>query len=145
MTSGNIAVFDHDAQRIADLVVEFNRRFGIDVDRSAEVESEVNQALARKAPGEADTETVLRIKSLIRWSEAKAGAIVCGCREEHLHFLDLPFYRTGTIAKNPGARRMCGSFANCSNRVQPDQVFIAGDLPIRTARIAFAPKRSFAR
>ena len=24
-----------------------------------------------------------------------------GCREENLHFLDLPFYRTGTIAKRP--------------------------------------------
>ena len=44
MTSGNIAVFDHDAQRIADLVVEFNRRFGIDVDRSQEVETQVNHA-----------------------------------------------------------------------------------------------------
>ena len=30
MTSGNIAVFDHDAKQIADLVKEFNRLFGID-------------------------------------------------------------------------------------------------------------------
>ena len=30
MTSGNIAVFDHDARRVADLVTEYNRLFGID-------------------------------------------------------------------------------------------------------------------
>ena len=34
MTSGNIAVFDHDAQQVADLVVEFNRLFQIDEARS---------------------------------------------------------------------------------------------------------------
>ena len=30
MTSGNIAVFDHDARRVADLAAEYNRLFGID-------------------------------------------------------------------------------------------------------------------
>ncbi len=34
MTSGNIAVFDHDARRVADFVAEFNRLFGIDQERS---------------------------------------------------------------------------------------------------------------
>ncbi|MBI2825171.1 MAG: glucosamine-6-phosphate deaminase [Planctomycetia bacterium] len=128
MTSGNIAVFDHDAQRIADLVVEFNRRFGIDVERSLDVEAQVNQALAGKTPGEPDTDTVLRIKALIRWSEAKAGAIVCGCREEHLHFLDLPFYRTGTIAKNPVGDDDVRIIRELLARVAPQQVYIAGDL-----------------
>ena len=34
MTSGNIAVFDHDAWRFADFVSDFNRLFGIDEDRT---------------------------------------------------------------------------------------------------------------
>jgi glucosamine-6-phosphate deaminase len=128
MTSGNIAVFDHDAQRVADLVVEFNRLFGIDLERSHNLETEVNQALASKTPGEPDTETVLRIKALIRWSEAKAGALVCGCREDRLHFLDLPFYRTGTIAKNPVGEEDVRIIRELFDRVQPHQVYIAGDL-----------------
>ena len=37
MTSGNIAVFDHDARQIADLVAEFNRLFGIDQCKSHEL------------------------------------------------------------------------------------------------------------
>jgi glucosamine-6-phosphate deaminase len=128
MTSGNIAVFDHDAQQVADFVAEFNRRFGIDQEKALAVERQVHQALANKCPGEADCETVLAIKALIRWSEAKAGAVVCGCREEHLHFLDLPFYRTGTIAKNPVGDDDVRIIRELIGRVDPQQVYVAGDL-----------------
>jgi glucosamine-6-phosphate deaminase len=128
MTSGNIAVFDHDAQRIADLVTEFNRRFRIDQDQSQALEDRVADSLVRKGPGESDSEEVLLIKSLIRWSEAKAGAIVAGCREEHLHFLDLPFYRTGTITKKPLTDDDVRIVRELIERVQPAQVYVAGDL-----------------
>ncbi|HEX7447732.1 MAG TPA: glucosamine-6-phosphate deaminase [Pirellulales bacterium] len=128
MTSGNIAVFDHDAQQVASLVAEFNRRFAIDQEKSLELERRVQQSLASKAPGEPDSEAVLAIKALIRWSEAKAGAIVCGCREEHLHFLDLPFYRTGTIAKNPVGPDDVRIIRELIERVEPRQIYVAGDL-----------------
>jgi glucosamine-6-phosphate deaminase len=128
MTSGNIAVFDHDALLVADLVAEFNRLFGIEQQKSREVLAQVAKSLASKKPGEPDTETVLKIKALIRWGEAKAGAIVCGCKEEHLHFLDLPFYRTGTIAKNPMSGDDVQIIRELLERVKPHQVYIAGDL-----------------
>ncbi len=128
MTSGNIAVFDHDARRIADLVAEYNRRFDIDTDRSEQLKRRVIESLEQKAPGEPDIEEVLRIKSLIRWSEAKAGAMVCGCREENLHFLDLPFYRTGTIAKNPIGQEDVAAIRALIERVRPGQIYVAGDL-----------------
>ncbi len=128
MTSGNIAVFDHDAARIADIVTEYNRLFGIDQERSKLVEGTVLESLARKHAGDPDIDAVQKIKGLIRWGEAKAGAIKVGCREEHLHFLDLPFYRTGTIAKNP----ICGEdvriIRELLEKVDPQQVYIAGDL-----------------
>jgi glucosamine-6-phosphate deaminase len=128
MTSGNIAVFDHDAARIADLVTEYNRLFGIDQDRSKLVEGTVLESLARKIPGEPDIDFVQKIKALIRWGEAKAGAIKVGCREEHLHFLDLPFYRTGTIAKKPICEDDVRIIQDLLARVSPDQVYVAGDL-----------------
>jgi glucosamine-6-phosphate deaminase len=128
MTSGNIAVFDHDAARVADLVTEYNRLFGIDQERSKLVEGTVADSLNRKHAGEPDIEAVQKIKGLIRWAEAKAGALKVGCREEHLHFLDLPFYRTGTIAKNP----LCGDdvrlIRELLDKVDPQQVYVAGDL-----------------
>ncbi|MCA9102756.1 MAG: glucosamine-6-phosphate deaminase [Planctomycetales bacterium] len=128
MTSGNIAVFDHDAQRIADLVAEFGRLFGIEDERLRAVESDVMQSLREKKPGETDTEAVRKIKGLIRWSEAKAGAQVCGCREEDLHFLDLPFYRTGTIAKNAIGDEDVRIIRELIERVDPAQIYVAGDL-----------------
>lgn len=128
MTSGNIAVFDHDAARTADLVTEYNRLFGIDQERSKLVEGTVHESLARKHSGDADIEAVQKIKALIRWGEAKAGAFKVGCKEEHLHFLDLPFYRTGTIAKNPISDADVRIIRELLEKVQPQQVYVAGDL-----------------
>ncbi len=128
MTSGNIAVFDHDAQRVADLVSEFNRLFGIDDQEALKVESTVLESLKMKQPGDRDCESVSKIKGLIRWSEAKAAAAVCGCREEHLHFLDLPFYRTGAIAKDPVSDRDVSIVRQQIEEIAPQQVYIAGDL-----------------
>jgi glucosamine-6-phosphate deaminase len=128
MTSGNIAVFDHDAARVADLVTEYNRLFGIDQERSKLVEGTVLESLGRKHPGEPDIDAVQKIKGLIRWGEAKAGALKVGCREEHLHFLDLPFYQTGTIAKKP----ICGEdvriLRELLEKIAPHQIYVAGDL-----------------
>ncbi len=128
MTSGNIAVFDHDARRVADLVTEYNRMFGIDHQRSVEIEREVKSGISEKMPGQPDHETILKIKGLIRWSEARAGAITVGCQESDLHFLDLPFYRTGTIAKKPVGDEDISIIRDLLSRVSPDQVYVAGDL-----------------
>ena len=128
MTSGNIAVFDHDALQIANLVVEFNRWFQLESEKSRELEQHVQESLANKAPGQPDSQAVLDIKRLIRWAEAKAGAKVVGAKEEHLHFLDLPFYRTGTIAKNPVSDDDVRIVRELIERVRPDQVYVAGDL-----------------
>ena len=48
-----------------------------------------------------DTEDLLNIKQLIRATEARAGALAAGVPPEQLVFMDLRFYRTGTIAKAP--------------------------------------------
>jgi len=128
MTSGNIAVFDHDALRMADLVTEINRSFEIDVKKSPALEAAVTQSLGAKASGDPDVPEVLRIKSLIRWSEAKNAAWVCGCKEENLHFLDLPFYQTGTIAKRPITEDDVRRVRELLEQVRPEQVYVAGDL-----------------
>ncbi|MBN1589887.1 MAG: glucosamine-6-phosphate deaminase [Pirellulales bacterium] len=128
MTSGNIAVFDHDAQQVADLVTELNRQFGIDDEKSPLLETEVGRSLVSKHPGQPDTEAVLRIKSLIRWSEAKSAASVCGVEEANLHFLDLPFYQTGTVAKKPPTKDDIGLVRELIERIGPSQIYVAGDL-----------------
>ena len=128
MTSGNIAVFDHDAQRVADLLTELNRRFQIDEQKTPDLESHVMQSLGEKQPGQPDSKAVLKIKELIRWSEAKAAAKVCGLQEENLHFLDLPFYQTGTIDKNPPGQEDAQIVRELIERLDPTQIYVAGDL-----------------
>ena len=128
MTSGNIAVFDHDAQRVADLVADYNQLFEIDREHSARLAGEVNKAIEGKRPGEPDLETILRIKGLIRRSEARAAALAIGCNDSNLHFLDLPFYRTGTIAKKPVGPEDIEIIETLLQTVRPNQIYVAGDL-----------------
>src|SRR5262249_44981520 len=91
MTSGNIAVFDHDAQRFIDFVVEFTRLFETDKEHSDRVRRHVNEFLSGKKPGQPDCEEVLKVKGLIRQTEAAAAALACGIPPEQLEFMDLRF------------------------------------------------------
>jgi glucosamine-6-phosphate deaminase len=128
MTSGNIAVFDHDAWRFADFVVEFNRLFTIDEEHTERVKERVQSFLRSKKPGQPDSEDLLRIKGLIRASEARAAALACGVPPEQLEFMDLRFYRTGTIAKAPIHPQDIADIVALLQRLQPAQIYVAGEM-----------------
>ena len=128
MTSGNIAVFDHDAWRFTDFVVEFNRLFDFDKERSERVKERVQSFLRDKRPGQPDTEELLKIKGLIRETEARAGALACGIPPEQCEFMDLRFYRTGTIAKAPLHPQDVADVAALLERLRPAQIYVAGEL-----------------
>lgn len=52
------------------------------------------QALAKtECPAQVDSSEVQQVKTLIGYSEARSAARVVGCHS--LHFLDMPFYKTG--------------------------------------------------
>ena len=127
MTSGNIAVFDHDARRFADFVDSFNRLFGIDAETTASVRDRVQSFLDSKTPGQRDTQEVLKIKGLIRETEARAAALACGIPPEQLEFMDLRFYRTGTIAKAPIHPEDINDIVKLFERLQPSQIYVAGE------------------
>jgi glucosamine-6-phosphate deaminase len=128
MTSGNIAVFDHDAWRFADFAVEFNRLFEIDQEHTERVKQRVQNFLASKKPGQPDSEDLLRIKGVIRATEARAAAMACGVPPEQLEFMDLRFYRTGTIAKAPIHPQDIADIIALLERLKPAQIYVAGEL-----------------
>jgi glucosamine-6-phosphate deaminase len=128
MTSGNIAVFDHDAWRFADFVVEFNRLFAIDQEHTEQVQQRVRAFLSEKKPGQPDSEDVLKIKALIRATEARAAALACGVPPEQLDFMDLRFYRTGTIAKAPIHPQDIADIVALLERLRPTQIYVAGEM-----------------
>ena len=130
MTSGNIAVFDHDARRFVDFVDEFLGAFGDPAERPAagSVKDRVNKFLDAKKPGQPDADEVLRVKGLIRATEARAAALACGIPADQLEFLDLRFYRTGTVAKNPIHPQDIDDIVALLQRLRPHQVYVAGEL-----------------
>src|SRR5439155_8079689 len=128
MTSGNIAVFDHDAWRFTDFAVELNRLFAIDEEHTEALKERVHTFLRSKTPGQPDSEDLLKIKKLIREAEARAAAAACGVPPEQLEFMDLRFYRTGTIAKAPIHPQDVADVTALLKRLQPAQIYVAGDL-----------------
>src|SRR5262249_24053244 len=123
MTSGNIAVFDHDAWRFADFAAEFNRLCDVDQKHTEAVKERVHQFLKSKKPGQPDSEDLLKIKALIRQTEARAAAQACGIPPTQLEFMDLRFYRTGTIDKAPIHPLDIDDIANLFKRLQPGQIY----------------------
>lgn len=128
MTSGNIAVFDHDALRFADFIAEFNKHAGIDPQKSKQVTDQIRDQLNAKKPGQRDSAEALFIKGLIRSTEARAGALSVGIPPEQLHFMDMPFYRTGTITKMPIGPEDVKVTADLIRQLNPAQIYMAGDL-----------------
>lgn len=136
MTSGNIAVNDYDAHRIGDLIAEIDREFGDHdaneaagaTDLAEIIETRVIAPLLSKKPGDIDSREALDLKRLIRWSEARAAARVCGIPEERVHFLNLPFYDTGAVDKKPASDVDRELVYNLIESINPDVIFVAGDL-----------------
>jgi glucosamine-6-phosphate deaminase len=127
-TSGNIAVFDHDAMRFADFAADFNRLFGIDAEITKKIEARIGEVVKHKEPGKPDHPDVQRIKTLIRRGEAKAGASVAGVADHHCHFLDMPFYETGVVKKKPIGEADIQLVVDLLRKIQPQQIYAAGDL-----------------
>lgn len=128
MTSGNIAVFDHDALRHIDFVSEFNEISGLTTEESQALEQKMRSAIDSKRPGDPDIQEVLNVKALIRQTEATAGAKVAGVNDDRLHFLDLPFYRTGQVGKDPVGEEDAEIIAKLLREERPLQIYVAGDL-----------------
>ncbi len=127
-TSGNLAVFDADALRFSEFALDFNRVFGLDPVEAARIERHIEDELRKKRPGQIDTPEIRRIKALIRRGEARAAGRACGLPVERLHFLDLPFYETGTVRKLPPGEEDVTRVVEVLERIKPHQIYAAGDL-----------------
>ncbi|MCC6284540.1 MAG: glucosamine-6-phosphate deaminase [Phycisphaerales bacterium] len=140
-TSGNIAVWDESALRHADFVTEFARAFDLFDEALVErLEQHIEAFVRAKQPGEVDTPELQKIKTLIRRTEARAGARYSGVRPDRVHFLDLPFYETGRVRKKPLGEADIRITMDLLDQVQPHQVYAAGDLsdPHGTHRVCLA-------
>lgn len=127
-TSGNIAVHDFDALRYAEFMLEFGETQGTLNDDSRKLYQKVIRFINKKDSGASDIPEVRQIKGLIRRGEARGGARFTGLSDDHIHFLDMPFYETGATRKKPLGDADIDIVANLIERIQPHQVYAAGDL-----------------
>jgi glucosamine-6-phosphate deaminase len=128
MTSGNIAVFDHDVRRHLDFADRAASLLGADRAGVRRVRAEVEAALDAKRPGDVDTPVVQGLKRVIRESEAVAALAAVGLPAGAARFLDLPFYRTGDVRKRPVGTEDVALVRGLLEAERPDLIFVAGDL-----------------
>ncbi len=127
-TSGNIAVTDEFVTRFLDFAVGFEQIAGIDTSKSGKILADAQKFLAQKKKNQVDTPEIRAIKGLIRRCEAKATCRYVGIKDENIHFLNLPFYETGTIEKNPMGEADVQITMDLLRKIKPHQVYCAGDL-----------------
>ncbi|MBS1621283.1 MAG: glucosamine-6-phosphate deaminase [Bacteroidetes bacterium] len=127
-TSGNIAVTDEFVTRFLDFAVGFEEIAGIDTEKSGKILAEARKFLSGKKSYQVDTPKIRAIKGLIRRCEASATCRYVGISENNIHFLNLPFYETGTIEKKPMGEKDIKITIDLLRKIKPHQVFCAGDL-----------------
>ena len=137
MTSGNVAVFDHDVRRYLDWLERVSAGQDLDAAAVKSLRERVISFLAAKQPGVVDTPEVLDLKRAIREAEAVSGLESIGLSRREARFLDLPFYRTGQIRKDPIDEEDVHIVRQLLEECRPDLIFVAGDLsdPHGTHRI----------
>ncbi len=127
-TSGNIAVTDEFVTRFVDFAVGFEELSGIDSKKSSQILKDATAFLKNKRTSNVDTSEIRSIKGLIRRCEAKATCHYVGISDDNIHFLNLPFYETGTVEKKPMGEEDIQITMAFLRKIKPHQIYCAGDL-----------------
>ncbi len=127
-TSGCIAVCDDEVIRFLDFLKGYHQ-LGLLSDSDVPAKYDEYMHFFRDVKvGDQDTREVLDLKALIRRGEATAACRHMGLPTEHIHFLNLPFYETGSIKKGPLTEADCTIVRQLLEQIQPHEMFVAGDL-----------------
>ena len=119
-TSGNVAV--HDDVVLQHMDAAYQLGFA---DKFAEAKALVES----KMPGMPEPRALLEMKGAIRRSEARSAVRSFGLNDDtNAHFLNLPFYESGGIKKNPRTQADVDIIKDLLKKLKPDQIYMAGDL-----------------
>lgn len=138
-TSGNIAVNDEEVVRYIDFVHALYKAAGREDDPMHLKLQEVRRYLTEeKKEGDNETDETRFLKGAIRRQEARTADRHVGLKDDHIHFLNLPFYETGAIKKKPLSEEDVLIVKDFIQSIKPHMIFVAGDLrdPHGTHRVA---------
>jgi glucosamine-6-phosphate deaminase len=120
-TSGNIAVADDVVLRFIYFAENVSQNHNFDLDK-------IQSDIANKKPGDIDSRDVRQLKTYIREAEARLACRFLGIPEDHVLFLQMPFYETGTIKKSSLGKGDVSRIVESMRRINPHQIYAAGDL-----------------
>ena len=128
-TSGNIAVSDDEALKYIEVIS--------DISEDPSVYTDLKNELLHKEKNTMDFLALRKLKGTIRKRESLAATRYIGIPDDQVHFLNLPFYESGKIKKNPPSQQDIDITNQLIQSVKPHQIFAAGDLadPHGTHRI----------
>ncbi len=130
-TSGNIAVGDEEVVRYCEYLRDVCSKYSPSDTTIKDKADEIIRYLRyeKVENDEAERPDVLFMKGTIRREEARHACRYTGIKDDsHIHFLDLPFYETGLVKKNPISEADKDIIKNLLEELKPDQIFVAGDL-----------------
>lgn len=127
-TSGNIAVLDDYIYQQMDIAASFTRLVGGDIKTMDAAFEKVKQIIANRKPEDDEPAELLPFKGALRRAEARGADRYLGIPENHVHFLNLPFYETGSVKKNPLGQADVDIIVKLLREVKPHQIYAAGDL-----------------
>lgn len=127
-TSGSIAVSDDDAIRYLDFVRNYEKIYNITEPKADFLFKETSNFYQNKKKDSIEPSELLTLKAAIRRGEAKASCRYIGLPEKNVHFLDLPFYETGTVKKAPPGETDVQIVMDFLRSLKPHQIYAAGDL-----------------
>jgi len=119
-TSGNIAVSNYEALKYAEVIKDFNTT-------NCNVNAIIDKINVNKE-GFEDSIEVRQLKGIIRKRESLAATRFIGVPDKNVHFLNLPFYETGTIKKKPISQIDIDIVSKTIDNIKPHQIYAAGDL-----------------
>ena len=129
MTSGNIAVSDEEMYRFLHFIAGFNKRFeNCGSEASEELVRCLFDEIKNRKGNDSNSTEALAIKALIRRGEARIAGQYSGLTYDHIHFLNLPFYETGQVQKNPLGEKDVQIVRQMLQEAKPHQIFMAADL-----------------
>ncbi len=128
-TSGNIAVSNDEALKYFEVIKDMTENY---------IENEsLMEELMQKKKNALDSLALRKLKGAIRKRESLAATRYLGIPDEQVHFLNLPFYESGKIQKNPPSQDDIAITNTLISNIKPHQLYAAGDLsdPHGTHRI----------
>ena len=121
-TSGNIAVSDQEALKYLEVNSDLNKE-----NPNPEIES-LKKLLKNSNPEKPASRDICNLKGSIRKGESFGATRYFGIPDNQVHFMNLPFYETGTIAKNPISDKDIIKTMELIELIKPHQIYAAGDL-----------------